>query len=99
MGTGRSGKLPTRNYAAVKRAPAFERHIIDTSEWACVNYRYVTGYHFGIFDVYKRARRRCKIFRLPTQKYRTEFIESGFAGAVSTAHETSGRGSVFHLKF
>ena len=48
MGTGRRGKLPTTNYAAVKRAPAFERHIIDMSEWTCVNYRYVTGYHFGI---------------------------------------------------
>ena len=32
--------------------PALERNIIDTSEWARANYRYVIGQHFGLCKRY-----------------------------------------------
>jgi len=31
-----------------EQRPALKRNIIDTSEWTCANYRYVTGHHFGL---------------------------------------------------
>ena len=39
----RGGKLFHR-----EERPARERHIIDTSEWTCANYRYVIGWHFWV---------------------------------------------------
>ena len=35
--------------------PALERNIIDTSEWACANYRHVMGQHFDLLKHIRSA--------------------------------------------
>ena len=39
--------------------PTLERNIIDTSEKARANYRYVIGQHFGLVNIYERGQRTC----------------------------------------
>ena len=43
------------------KRPVLERNIIDTSERACANYRYVIGQHFWHVNIYKRAQRTCNL--------------------------------------
>jgi hypothetical protein len=45
---GKEGKATERKLLHREERPARERNVIDTSERARTNYRYVIGQHFGV---------------------------------------------------
>jgi hypothetical protein len=67
----RSARRSARVFGAIKEGsdrrklfhleerPALKRDIIDTSERARANYRYMIGQHFGLVNLYERGRRTC----------------------------------------